>query len=156
MPVVLAVAALEVTDRFPSGVTAGASRAVVYDPRLTPPTVEETMASFAFVLPVLPGKEDVDRETLQRFATGEDHDAFAASQRSHGITRHAVWHQETPNGTLAIVLIEADDIERALAGSAASKEPFDQRFREFVREVHGVDLENDPPPQVRPVIDSRF
>jgi hypothetical protein len=114
------------------------------------------MGSIAFVLPILPGKEDVDRATMQRFATGDEKDAFAASQRSHGITRHAVWHHETPQGTVAIVLIEADDIERALSGSAVSQEPFDQRFREFVRDVHGVDLANDPPPQVSAVIDSRF
>lgn len=88
------------------------------------------MASIAFVLPILPGKEDVDRETMERFATGDESEAFARSQRSHGVTRHAVWHQETPNGTIAIVLLEADDIERALAGS---QEPFDQRFRELCR-----------------------
>lgn len=113
------------------------------------------MASIAFLLPILAGKEQLDRETMQRFASGDEKEAFAASQRSHGITRHAVWHQDTPNGTVAIVLIEADDIERALTGSAVSQEPFDQRFREIVREVHGVDLANDPPPQVRPVIDWR-
>jgi hypothetical protein len=113
------------------------------------------MPSIAFVLPVLPGKEQLDRETMQRFASGDESDSFAASQRSHGITRHAVWHQETPNGTVAIVLLEADNIERALTGSAVSQEPFDQRFREFVHEVHGVDFANDPPPQVRPVIDWR-
>lgn len=113
------------------------------------------MPALAFVLPILPGKEGLDRETMQRFASGDERDAFAPSQRSHGITRHAVWHQGTPDGTIAIVLLEADDIERALTGSAVSQEPFDQRFREFVRDVHGVDLASDPPPQVRPVIDWR-
>ena len=114
------------------------------------------MASIAFVLPILPGKEDVDRTTLQGFATGDEKDAFAASQRSHGIKRHAVWHQQTPDGAVAIVLLEADDIERALGGSAASQEPFDQRFREFIRDVHGVDISSDPPPQVSAVIDCQF
>jgi ribosomal protein L16 Arg81 hydroxylase len=93
---------------------------------------------------------------MQRFATGADKDAFAESQRSHRVTRHAVWHQGTPNGTVAIVLIEADDLEQALTGPAVSQEPFDQRFREFVGEVHGVDLANDPPPNIRPIIDRRF
>jgi hypothetical protein len=54
------------------------------------------------------------------------------------------------------VLIEADDLEQALTGPAVSQEPFDQRFREFVGEVHGVDLANDPPPNIRPIIDRRF
>ena len=114
------------------------------------------MPEIAFVLPVLPGKEEIDREAMQRFAHGDEKDAFAESQRSHGITRHAVWHQETLNGTLAIVLLEADDIEKALTGAATSNDPFDERFRALVRDVHGVDLTNDPPPRVQPVIDCRF
>ena len=114
------------------------------------------MPAIAFVLPILEGKEDLDRETMQQFATGDDKDAFEASSRSHTITRHAVWHQDTPNGTIAIVLLEADDIERAMSGPATSQEPFDVRFREFVREVHGVDLASDAPPSIRPVIDARF
>jgi hypothetical protein len=64
-----------------------------------------------------------------------------------------VWHQKTPAGSFAIVLLEADDIQAPLGGAATSQEPFDQRFRELVREVHGVDLANDPPPDVTPIID---
>ena len=114
------------------------------------------MPEIAFVLPVLPGKEEVDRETMQRFASGDEREAFAASRRSHGIRREAVWHQETPSGTLAIVLIEADDLERALTGTATSEDAFDQRFRDYAREVHGVDLGAVPPPRVEPIIDARF
>ena len=114
------------------------------------------MPEIAFVLPVVPGKEDLDRETMQRFAAGDGRDAFAASRRALGIRREAVWHQETPDGTVAIVLIEADDIERALSGTATSQEPFDQQFREYAREVHGVDLATNPPPRIEPIIDARF
>jgi hypothetical protein len=66
-----------------------------------------------------------------------------------------VWHQKTPDGTVAIVLLEADDIEAALRGTAMSHEPLDQQFRDFVKDVHGVDLANDPPADVVPVIDWR-
>jgi hypothetical protein len=31
-----------------------------------------------------------------------------------------------------------------------------QAFRDMIRDVHGVNLAEDPPPNVVPVIDSRF
>jgi len=64
-----------------------------------------------------------------------------------------VWHQKTPNGTVAIVLLEADDIEAALRGTATSQEAFAKQFRDSVKDVHRVDLANDPAPEVVPVID---
>ena len=112
------------------------------------------MASIAFVLPVLPGKESTDIEQIERFKAEESED-FGAWNRSNGVHRHAIWHQKTPQGTLAIVLLEADDIGRALGGPATSQEPFDQRFREWIKDVHGVDLANDPPADVQQVIDWR-
>ena len=114
------------------------------------------MATVAFVAPLSPGKEETDREGMQRFSTGEERDAYEASRRSLGFHREAVWHQETPNGTLAIVLWEVDDPEAAFGGIATSDEPFDSRFREFLRDVHGLDVAKDPPPVIRPVIDHRF
>ena len=114
------------------------------------------MATFAFVAPLLPGKAETDREAMQRFSTGEEKEAYEASRRALGFKREAVWHQETPDGTIAIVLWEADDIEAAFGGIAQSDEPFDRQFRDFLRDVHGLDVANDPPPEVRPVIDHRF
>ena len=113
------------------------------------------MASLAFVVPFVPGKEQTDRKAFDSFASGDEKDAFADWNRSHGIRRHAVWHQTTPTGTLAIVLIEADDIEAALRGIATADQPFDGRFRDLVKEVHDVDLAKDPPAEVVPVIDWR-
>jgi len=109
----------------------------------------------AFVLPVLPGKETVDVDQIERFK-GEERDEFSAWHRSHGVTRHAIWHQKTPQGTIAIVLLEADDLESALRGPATSQEPFDRRFRDWVKGVHGVDLANDPPADVVQLLDWRL
>jgi hypothetical protein len=51
---------------------------------------------------------------------------------------------------------EADDVEAAFGGIATSDEPFDRQFREFLRDVHGLDVANDPRPRFGPVIDHRF
>ena len=112
------------------------------------------MPAFAFILPIIPGKEETDIQMFERIKD-EEKDAFEAWHRTHGVSRHAVWHQRTPNGTVAIVLLEADDIDAALRGAATSDSPFDQQFRDSVKDVHGVDLANDPPPEVVQLLDWR-
>ena len=115
------------------------------------------MATLVFAMPIIPGKEGIDRDNIRRTATpGPEHDAFVAARRAAGITREAVWHQSTPNGTLAIVLIEADDIERAFGQMASSDDPFAQAFREQTKEIHGFDLATDPPPSVELISDVSF
>jgi len=36
------------------------------------------------------------------------------------------------------------------------EDPFDRQFREFVKDVHGVDLASDPLPDVTPITDTKF
>ena len=115
------------------------------------------MAAFAFLMPVVPGKEQLDAETLRRLgAPGTECDAYVAARRSQGIAREAVWHQKTPMGTFAIVLLEGDDLAASFGRIASSDNPFAVRFRDFVKEVHGVDLAKDPPPEVELLLDAEF
>jgi hypothetical protein len=115
------------------------------------------MATLAFVMPVVPGKEGVDAEMLRRMgAPGPEHDAYVAARRAQGLTREAVWHQRTPMGTFAIIVLEGDDIGASFGAIATSEEPFAVQFRAFVRDVHDVDLAGDPPPDVELLIDARF
>jgi hypothetical protein len=105
------------------------------------------MPSIAFMVPIVPGKEDLDLSTMEEFA-GSRKDEYEASRKRLGITRESVWHQETPVGKVAIVYIEADDVGGAMMGIATSQEEFDVWFRERMNEIHGVDLsEPAPPPQ---------
>jgi hypothetical protein len=113
--------------------------------------------TFAFVMPVVPGKEETDAEMLRRMDTpGPEHDAYVAARRAQGLTREAVWHQKTPMGTFAIVLLEGDDIAASFGTIVSSDEPFAVQFREFVKDVHNVDLAKDPPPDVELLTDTRF
>ena len=115
------------------------------------------MATSVFFMPIVPGKEDHDRESLQRMAApGPEHDAYVAARRAQGVTREAVWHQKTPMGTFAIVLMEGDDLAGAMGSMIHGEDPFDRQFREFVKDVHGVDLASDPLPDVTPITDTRF
>jgi len=103
--------------------------------------------SIAFAAPLLPGKTEADREALASAQSGESRTAHEESRRRAGITREAVWLQSTPDGDVAVVLIEADDVAAALGALATSQEPYDVAFRDHIKDVHGMDLsEGFPPP----------
>ena len=106
------------------------------------------MQSIAFVAPVLPGKKEVDRAAMISCWRGERREQHQASRLQLGITREATFIQSTPNGDVAIVYWEADSVEAAFKGVATSGLPFDQWFRELIREVHGLNAEDGfPPPE---------
>lgn len=114
------------------------------------------MATLAFIAPILPGKEQVDKEWMQE-ATGPRQADFVAWRKSQGITREAVWHQQTPQGTVAIVYLEADDPQQAMQSMGSSKEPIAEWFRQRILEVHGLDLSQPPPgPLPELVFDERY
>ena len=108
------------------------------------------MAEIVFAIPVVPGKEELDRQTLDDMAVSR-RDEYDAALREAGITRQAVWHQETPDGILALVYITADDPDAAQRFSS-SDAPLNRWFREQMKEVHGIDI-SQPLPAVRNVHD---
>ena len=104
--------------------------------------------SIAFAAPLLPGKTDADREALAAAQSGERAADHRESRGRAGITREAVWLQSTPDGDVAVVLIEPDDVAAALGALAGSQDPYDVAFREHIKDVHGMDLsEGFPPPE---------
>jgi hypothetical protein len=98
------------------------------------------MPTVAFAAPYVPGGLDIDRAAMASIQN-ERKDAHHASRQRAGITREEVWIQPTPMGDLAIVVLEADDLEKAFATIATSNDPFDQWFRGTVQQAHGIDLE---------------
>lgn len=71
------------------------------------------MAAYAFVLPILPGQEETDRRLFTALQ-GPRRAEYAAAWRQQGVTAERVWHQQTPEGTLAVVYLEADDLESVM------------------------------------------
>ena len=74
---------------------------------------------------------------------GNRRDQHAASRHKAGITAERAWHQETPDGTLAIVYIEAVDMDAAFGHLATSEDPYDVAFRDHVTRIHGIELTDD-------------
>lgn len=106
------------------------------------------MPALAFAIPILPGKEALDRDTFHELEDAR-RDDYEAALRDAGVTRHIVWHQETPDGTIAVVYMEADD-EAGVAKFASSDAPLNRWFRDQMKEVHGIDISQSgaPPKQV--------
>jgi hypothetical protein len=106
------------------------------------------MPSIGFVLPILPGKTETDREAMLSCWRGDRKDDFERSRRNLGVAREAVFIQSTPAGDMAVVYWEAADVELALKNMATSDDPFDVWFRDYVRDVHGINVEDGfPPPE---------
>ena len=107
------------------------------------------MQTIAFAAPLLPGKSDADREALASFGGDRAADHRASRERA-GIKREAVWIQSTPDGDVAVVVIESPDIQTAMGTLATSEAPFDVWFRGHIMDVHGMDIseESAPPEQI--------
>jgi len=111
-------------------------------------TTQTAVQATAFVVPLLPGKTETDRSAMRSCWHGDRKAAYESSRKRLGITRESVWIQNTPGGDVAVVVLEAHDLQTALNGVGASQEPFDAWFREHARDVHGISLETGfPPPE---------
>lgn len=107
-----------------------------------------------FAVPLLPGKTDTDRGAMLSCWRGERKAAHAASRERLDITRESVWLQSSAEGDIAVVHLEARDVDATLRAMATSDAPFDRWFREHVIDVHGIDLA-DPLPPLEQVLEFR-
>ena len=103
------------------------------------------MHSVAFAVPLLPGETEATRIALASCWAGARKEAFQDARRRAGIVREAAWIQRAPGRDLAVIYVEADDVEAAFTMLGTSVEPFDRWYRDHVRKVHGIALEQGPP-----------
>jgi hypothetical protein len=97
------------------------------------------MAMIAFAAPILPGRTEEARRVSQEIQ-GTRRNQYEQSRQRLGITKEYAWIQETPQGALAIVFVEAENLEHAFQGLGASQDPFDVWFRSQVQNIYGLDL----------------
>jgi len=104
------------------------------------------MASYAFANPIQPGKMEAWKGLVAEM-TGPRKAELAESRKRAGLTVERVFLQQMPQGDMAIVYWEAEDIGKVFEALMTSTNPFDQWFREQVLVgVHGMDLAAAPPP----------
>jgi hypothetical protein len=71
---------------------------------------------------------------------GGQSEAYAASRSRVNIQAERLWINETADGAIAVLVIEADQPEHALQALATSQHPFDRWFRQQVLAPLGHDL----------------
>lgn len=105
------------------------------------------MAPFAFVLPILPGQEEVVRRMGESVSgPGELRQAYEESRKRLGISEEKVWVQRTPIGQAMIVYWETEDPQRMLREIADSQDEFDKRFKELIEAAApAIDLSREQP-----------
>ncbi len=97
------------------------------------------MRATAFAATILPGKVEAWRELWDEIQSvrREEHEE---SRRELGITKEAIRLQHTSQGEMAVMYLEAEEPEKIFERLATSDSPFDRWFREWILEIHGVDL----------------
>jgi len=101
----------------------------------------DRVQSVAFAVPLLPGRTEANRIALASCWDGPRKEAYQDARRRAGIIREAVWIQPSVGGDVAVVYLEADDLAAAFTILGTSADPFDRWFRDHVREVHGIALD---------------
>ena len=101
------------------------------------------MPAFCIALPVLPGKAEALRKFGENVNTTRRRE-FEASERRLNIPKEAWFLQSTPQGDLVLIYFEHREPAKALGEFIASQDRFDRWFKDQVKEITGVDL-NQPP-----------
>ena len=100
----------------------------------------------AFAAPIKPGKE----ETWNSWAAemnGARKAEFDEMNERMGLTTHAAWLQQNPDGSqLAVVVLDGPGAPEFLGKLATSDHEFDTGFRASIEDIHPMDFSAPPPP----------
>jgi hypothetical protein len=109
----------------------------------------------ALAIPILPGKVEAWKAWAGEL-NGVKKAEFADFSKRFGLTRHAAYLQATPDGHhFAIVVVEGPGADTYMEKLAKSTDKRDASFKEFVAEVHGLDLNGPLPPAPELVLEYR-
>ena len=99
-----------------------------------------TSANYCYTIPILPGGIELMKKwNEENIVNNKEHDAvFMAA----GITHEQVWIQHLPqqNQDFVVASYETSDPEQSFKVLATSKEPWAVKFREHLKNVHGLDI----------------
>ncbi len=104
---------------------------------------EQKVHSMAFMAPIVEGQLCAWHHMLGEW--GENPDAVIDFNERYGLTRHAGWLAQTPNGPVAIVLHEGPGAATFMQELATSEHEFDVAFRNQISKIHGIDFSAPPP-----------
>ena len=104
---------------------------------------EADTAMLALAVPIVPGKLDQWRALMHDLA-GPRGDHWRGQRRRLGLREH-LFLQHTPNGAVAIVVLEGRDLPGAMHAIGTDTDEFSVWLRQQVLETEGLDLAAPPP-----------
>ena len=109
------------------------------------------MTVLAMAVPVPPGKVEALEAHIEE---ARQHADLDATLRGFGI-EHESWHiQETPAGTLLILVFQCENPPAMLQAFGESEAPLPTMQKQFLKETLGMDLSQPPPgPPPRSIFD---
>jgi hypothetical protein len=96
------------------------------------------------VAPIIPGKLDAWKDWIAELM-GPRNQEFEDLNKRYGLTRHAAWLAETPEGQVVVALHQGPGGDDFMPKLGTSTHPFDTWFKERIKAVHGIDLSQPPP-----------
>jgi hypothetical protein len=103
-------------------------------------SMETNNNNYCFTIPILPGGIELMKKwNEENIVNNKEHDAvFMAA----GITHEQVWiqHLSQQNQDFAVVCYETSDPEKSFKVLATSNEPWAAKFREHLKNAHGLDI----------------
>jgi cytochrome oxidase assembly protein ShyY1 len=100
----------------------------------------------AFAVPIKPGKEETWKSWVAE-TNGARKAEFDEMNERMGLTTHAAWLQQNPDGSqLAVVVLDGPGASEFLGKLATSDHAFDTWFRTNVEDIHPMDFSAPPPP----------
>ena len=104
------------------------------------------MPSTVFGVPILSGKTEAWKRALAEI-NGSRKNEYLQARRNLGITKEVVCLQQSPQGDMVVVYIEARDTSRVLQDMMQATDPFHQWFcQAILQDAHGIDPSQPPPP----------
>jgi hypothetical protein len=100
-------------------------------------------AMLPLAVPIVPGKLDQWRAVMRDLA-GPRRAEWQAQRRQLQM-RERIFLQHTPNGALAIVVLEGRDLPSAMHAIGTANDEFSRWLRQQVLETEGLDLAAPPP-----------
>ena len=111
------------------------------------------MASTVFAAPILPGKTDAWKAATAEIQ-GPRREEYLQARRNLGITKEVACLQQTPQGDIVVVYIEARDTSHILQDMVAATDPFSTWFKQAVlADVHGIGASGPLPPANEVMLD---
>jgi len=96
------------------------------------------MGNYCFIVPILPGGIELMRKwNKENIVNNEEHDAVF---KAAGVSREEAWIQHLPQGDFVVASYETNNPEQSFKVLATSNEPWAVKFREHLKNAHGLDI----------------